>query len=91
MEMKQTPAKKEALNTTAFIPGRIAEKEDSFLDRDQEKLDKFIHNSEWLLCQVRILREQATKREYPPTNSFLWVFPLVWREGISSLDLGENG
>ena len=31
MEMKQTLEKKEALNTTAFIPGRTAEKGGLFL------------------------------------------------------------
>ena len=82
--MKQTAEKKEALTTSAFIPGRIAGKEDSFLDRDQIKLDKFLQNNEWLLCQVRIPREQATKGEYTPTNSSLWVFPLVWREGTQA-------
>lgn len=59
------------------------------MDRDQEKLDKFIHNSEWLLCQVRILREQVAKARVSTHQLFLWVFPLVWREGNSSLDLGK--
>jgi len=37
IEMKQTPEKKEALTTSAFIPGRIAEKGGLFLGQRPDK------------------------------------------------------
>ena len=48
--MKQTPEKKEALTTNAFIPAGLQKKKDSFLGRDQENLDKFLQNNGWLVC-----------------------------------------
>lgn len=82
--MKQTPARRRHL-TPLLIPGRIAEKEDSFLDRDQEKLDKFIH-SEWL-CQSQNLRGASYKR-VSTHQLFLWFS--LWSGGRnSSLDLGK--
>ena len=50
IEMKQTPEKKEALTTNAFIPAGLQKKKDSFLGRDQENLDKFLQNNGWLVC-----------------------------------------
>ena len=88
--MKQTPEKKEALTTNAFIPAGLQKKKDSFLGRDQENLDKFLQKNGWLVCSFRIPKEQA-KREsvHPPTLSYGFS---LWSGGEKlKLEPGKNG